>query len=65
MVGIENNEPVQGVCTCGNDLWHWSLLRHEITLVCMECGKEAHFTVPYPFIDIMSDAVKRVPTKGD
>ena len=52
---------MKGVCTCGNNLWEWTLDedKGELTLVCTGCGREAHFTVPFPFIDIFSDALPK------
>ncbi len=47
---------IRGVCTCKNDLWHWELNEVEIVLTCSKCGKQAHFTVPFPMLDMVVDS---------
>lgn len=47
---------VDGVCTCGCDTWKWRLEEHEITFTCTKCGKQGHWYVPYPMMDMVADA---------
>lgn len=51
---------VDGVCTCGGSEWRWAIKESILTLTCIKCGKEAHFTVAFPMLDILSDAGAKV-----
>ena len=51
-------ESIRGICTCKNDTWRWEIKDGKITLTCTVCGKQAHFAVPFPFLDITFDALE-------
>ncbi len=49
-------DEILGVCTCGNKLWEWKIKEGVMILTCVECGKEAHFTCPFPMLNILADS---------
>ena len=52
---------IHGICTCKNDTWKWDIQDGVITLTCTKCGTQAHFGVPFPTLDVVSDALDRKP----
>lgn len=50
---------VKGVCTCGAESWTWEIINNQLTLTCLKCGREAHFTLMTPTIDMFLDATER------
>lgn len=46
----------KGICTCGNESWTWEIIEMQLSLTCLKCGREAHFTVLFPVIDMFCDA---------
>jgi len=54
---------ISGLCKCDSDLWRWQLKESTLTLTCSQCGEEAEFTVMFPVLSILDQALK-MPGKG-
>ncbi len=49
---------IKGACVCKNESWTWEITEGQITLSCLKCGAEAHFTLSHPIIDIYADVAR-------